>query len=111
MPLVMAATKLAPALACGNMAVLKPAEQSPLTTIRLAELIQELDLPPGVVNVVPGYACYSRCGNGRASRCGQDRLHGFDWRWPPDLAGIGWQLEEGHPGTGRQVAQYYLSGR
>lgn len=54
-PLVMAATKLAPALVCGNTAVLKPAEQSPLTTLRLAELIQELDLPPGVVNVVPGY--------------------------------------------------------
>lgn len=54
-PLVMAATKLAPALVCGNTAVLKPAEQSPLTTLRLAELIQELDLPPGVVNVVPGF--------------------------------------------------------
>jgi acyl-CoA reductase-like NAD-dependent aldehyde dehydrogenase len=54
-PIVMAATKLAPALACGNTAVLKPAEQSPLTTLRLAELIQEAGLPPGVVNVVPGF--------------------------------------------------------
>jgi len=54
-PLVMAATKLAPALACGNTAVLKPAEQSPLSTLRLAELIQQVGLPPGVVNVVPGF--------------------------------------------------------
>lgn len=54
-PIVMAASKLGPALACGNTAVLKPAEQAPLSTIRLAELIHELDLPPGVVNVVPGF--------------------------------------------------------
>lgn len=54
-PIVMAATKLAPALAFGNTAVLKPAEQSPLTTLRLAELIQDVGLPPGVVNVVPGF--------------------------------------------------------
>jgi acyl-CoA reductase-like NAD-dependent aldehyde dehydrogenase len=54
-PLLMAASKLGPALACGNTAILKPAEQAPLSTIRLAELIHELDLPPGVVNVVPGF--------------------------------------------------------
>jgi acyl-CoA reductase-like NAD-dependent aldehyde dehydrogenase len=54
-PLVMAATKIATALACGNTAVVKPAEQAPLTTLRLAELIQEIGLPPGVVNVVPGF--------------------------------------------------------
>lgn len=54
-PLVMAASKLGPALACGNTTILKPAEQAPLSTIRLAELIHGLDLPPGVVNVVPGF--------------------------------------------------------
>lgn len=54
-PLVMAAMKIAPALAFGNTAVLKPAEQTPLTTLRLAELIEEIGLPPGVLNVVPGY--------------------------------------------------------
>lgn len=53
-PLGMAATKIAPALACGNTAVLKPAEQAPLSTLRLAELIQQCGLPPGVLNVVPG---------------------------------------------------------
>ena len=54
-PLTMAAAKVANALACGNTAVLKPAELAPLTTLRLGELIQEADLPPGVVNIVTGY--------------------------------------------------------
>jgi aldehyde dehydrogenase (NAD+) len=53
-PLLMAAWKLAPALACGNTVVLKPAETTPLTALALAQIIQEADLPPGVVNVVPG---------------------------------------------------------
>lgn len=53
-PLVMAATKIAPALACGNTMVVKPAEQTPLSTLRLAELIQEAGVPDGVVNVVVG---------------------------------------------------------
>ncbi len=53
-PLLMAAWKIAPALACGNTVVLKPAETTPLTAMHLAKLIQEADLPPGVVNIVPG---------------------------------------------------------
>ncbi|HEX2482720.1 MAG TPA: aldehyde dehydrogenase family protein [Methylomirabilota bacterium] len=54
-PLLMAAWKLAPALACGNTVVLKPAEQTPLTALRLGELILEAGIPPGVVNIVPGF--------------------------------------------------------
>ena len=53
-PLLMAAWKLAPALATGNTVVLKPAETTPLTAMKLAEIIQEADLPPGVVNIVNG---------------------------------------------------------
>ena len=53
-PLLMAAWKLAPALACGNTCVLKPAETTPLTAMHLAQIIQEADLPPGVVNIVTG---------------------------------------------------------
>ena len=53
-PLLMAAWKLAPALACGNTVVLKPAETTPLTALKLAEILQEAELPPGVVNIVPG---------------------------------------------------------
>jgi phenylacetaldehyde dehydrogenase len=54
-PLVMAAWKLAPALAVGCTCVLKPAEQTPLTALRLGELIQEAGFPDGVVNIVPGF--------------------------------------------------------
>lgn len=53
-PLMMAAWKVAPALAMGNSVVLKPAEQSPMTAIRLGELALEAGLPDGVLNVVPG---------------------------------------------------------
>ena len=54
-PLLMAAWKLAPALACGCTVVLKLAEQTPLTGLRLAQLIDEAGFPPGVVNVLTGY--------------------------------------------------------
>jgi aldehyde dehydrogenase (NAD+) len=53
-PLLMAAWKIAPALACGNTVVLKPAETTPLTALLLAEIAQEAGLPPGVLNVVTG---------------------------------------------------------
>ena len=53
-PLLMAAWKIAPALACGNTVVLKPAESSPLTALRLCEIFAQAGLPPGVVNVVTG---------------------------------------------------------
>jgi aldehyde dehydrogenase (NAD+) len=53
-PLLMAAWKLAPALAAGNTCVLKPAETTPLSALRLAEIIQQADLPPGVVNIITG---------------------------------------------------------
>ncbi len=54
-PLLMQAWKLAPALACGNTVVLKPAEQTPLTALRVGELIVEAGFPEGVVNILPGY--------------------------------------------------------
>ena len=53
-PLLMAAWKLAPALACGNTVVLKPAETTPLSALLLAEVLQEVELPAGVVNIVTG---------------------------------------------------------
>ncbi|HZU24221.1 MAG TPA: aldehyde dehydrogenase family protein [Bryobacteraceae bacterium] len=54
-PLLMQAWKLAPALACGNTVVMKPAEQTPLTALRVGELIVEAGFPEGVVNLLPGY--------------------------------------------------------
>lgn len=53
-PLLMLAWKVAPALACGNTVVLKPAETTPLTALLFAEVCQQADLPPGVVNIVTG---------------------------------------------------------
>src|SRR6476469_5273671 len=53
-PLLMAAWKLAPALACGNTAVLKPAETTPLTALLLAEIFQEAEVPAGVANIITG---------------------------------------------------------
>lgn len=53
-PLLMAAWKIAPAIATGNTVVLKPAETTPLTALKLAEIIQESGLPPGVVNIITG---------------------------------------------------------
>ena len=53
-PLLMLAWKVAPALACGNTVVLKPAETTPLTALLFAEICQQADLPPGVVNILTG---------------------------------------------------------
>ncbi|GAA0204618.1 aldehyde dehydrogenase family protein [Cytobacillus oceanisediminis] len=53
-PLLMAAWKIAPALAAGNTVVLKPAETTPVTALILAEILADAELPPGVVNIVPG---------------------------------------------------------
>jgi acyl-CoA reductase-like NAD-dependent aldehyde dehydrogenase len=54
-PLLMASWKLGPALACGNTVILKPAEQTPITALRLGELILEAGLPEGVVNIITGF--------------------------------------------------------
>ena len=53
-PLLMLAWKIAPALACGNTVVLKPAETTPLTALAFADICQQADLPPGVVNIITG---------------------------------------------------------
>ncbi|HEV2575210.1 MAG TPA: aldehyde dehydrogenase family protein [Beijerinckiaceae bacterium] len=54
-PLMMAVSKIAPALAAGCTVILKPAEQTPLTALRLGELVQEVGFPPGVINIVTGF--------------------------------------------------------
>jgi acyl-CoA reductase-like NAD-dependent aldehyde dehydrogenase len=54
-PLGSAAWKIAPALACGNTVILKPAEQTPLSSVRLGEVLMETDLPAGVLNIVTGF--------------------------------------------------------
>ncbi len=54
-PIAMFAWKIAPALACGNVSILKPAEQTPLTALRLGELVLEAGVPDGVVNIITGF--------------------------------------------------------
>src|SRR5437868_6663919 len=71
-PLLMAAWKLAPALAAGNTIVLKPAEQTPVTAIELGKLIQEAGFPEGVVNIVTGYG--ETAGAALASHQGIDKI-------------------------------------
>lgn len=71
-PLLMCAWKLAPALAAGNTCVLKPAEQTPVTAMELARLIQEAGFPDGVVNIVPGYG--ETAGAALASHSGVDKV-------------------------------------
>ncbi|XP_041364561.1 retinal dehydrogenase 2-like [Gigantopelta aegis] len=54
-PIPMLLWKIAPALACGNSVIVKPAEQTPLTALYIASLVKEAGFPPGVVNIIPGY--------------------------------------------------------
>jgi betaine-aldehyde dehydrogenase len=71
-PLLMAAWKLAPALAAGNTIVLKPAEQTPTTAMELGKLMQEAGFPDGVINIVPGYG--ETAGAALASHKGIDKI-------------------------------------
>ncbi|HSW18177.1 MAG TPA: aldehyde dehydrogenase family protein [Ramlibacter sp.] len=71
-PLNMAMWKIAPAIAAGCTIVMKPAEQTPLTALRLAELALEAGLPPGVLNIVTGYG--STAGNAIAAHPGIDKV-------------------------------------
>ncbi len=71
-PLLMAAWKLGPVLACGNCTILKPAEQTPLTALRLGELMLEAGIPAGVANIVPGYG--ETAGAALAAHDGVDKV-------------------------------------
>ena len=100
-PLLMAAWKLGPALATGCTVVLKPAEQTPLSALRLGELIAEAGFPEGVVNIVAGLWRNRRSRAGRASGCRQSRIHGIDRSRQADCARGCRQSEEGFSGAWR----------
>ena len=74
-PLLLAAWKIAPALACGNTVILKPASQTPLTALALGEIAIEVGLPAGVLNVITGARIDRRTGARRASRNRQGGVH------------------------------------
>ena len=109
-PLLMAAWKLAPALAAGNCVVLKPAEQTPMGIMVLMDLIGDL-LPPGVLNVVNGFGI--EAGKPLASQPAhrQDRLHRRDHDGAADHAICGREHHPGHARARRQVAQRLLRRR
>lgn len=71
-PLMFTSWKLGPALAAGNTAVMKPSELTPLSTLRLAELIAEVGFPPGVVNIIPGFG--NTAGQRLAEHPGVDKI-------------------------------------
>lgn len=77
-PLLMAAWKLAPALACGNTAILKPAEQTPITAMELAAICAEAGVPDGVINILPGYG--PTAGAALAAHTGVDKI-AFTGEW------------------------------
>ena len=91
-PLLMAAWKIAPALAAGNTIVLKPAETTPLTALVLAEICQQAGLPPGVVNVLPG------AGDVGAALVGHPGLDKVAFTGSTD---VGKQIQRTLAGTGR----------
>ena len=106
-PLLMAAWKLGPALTTGNCVVLKPAEQTPLTALRLAELIAEAGVPDGVVNVVHRLRRDGRRRPGLAQRRGQGGLHRVDRGGQAHRRrGRRHQPEEADPGARRQEPQH-----
>ena len=110
-PLLMAAWKLGPALASGNCVVLKPAEQTPLSALRLGELLLEAGLPDGVCQHRHRVRRDRRRRARRASGRGQGRVHRLDRGRAADRPGGGREPEEGQPGAGRQVAEHRLRRR
>ena len=101
-PLINAAYKVAPALACGNSVILKPAEQTSLTALVFGQLCLEAGVPPGVVQVLTGYG--EEVGHALVThpRRRQDRLHRLH-RDRPDHCPPGRRpAEKGEPRTGRQ---------
>ena len=74
-PFLMLAWKIAPALACGNTVVFKPAEQTSLSALLFAEICQEVGLPAGVVNIVTGDGAVGPGDHRPPERIREDRLH------------------------------------
>src|SRR5690606_2914220 len=93
-PLLMAAWKIAPALATGNTVVLKPAETTPLTALKLAEIIRESGLPDGVVNIITGAGA---TGSALVNHPDVDKI-AFT-----GSTGVGKKIQESIAGTGKKL--------
>jgi aldehyde dehydrogenase (NAD+) len=101
-PMLMLAWKLAPALATGNTVVMKPAEQTPLSALRIGELIVEAGFPAGVVNLLPGFGPTAGAAIARHMDVDKNSLHRLDRSRAPDHGSCRQiQSEAGHLGIGR----------
>lgn len=109
-PTLMVAWKLAPALAAGNTIVLKPAEQTPLSALYLADLALKVGFPPGVLNVVPGLG--RDAGAALASHPGVDKVGftGSTETRSPDCRSLGWKPQESFFGTWRESCKHLVRG-
>ena len=109
-PLLMLAWKIAPALAAGNTVVLKPASTTPLSALLFADVCRQADLPPGVVNIVPGP---SEIGMHLVSHPGrrQGRLHRLDRGRQAHPQGDRRHRQGAHPRARRQGRQHRVRGR
>ena len=105
-PLLLAAWKVAPALACGNTVILKPASQTPLTALALGEIALEVGLPPGVLNVITGPG--STVGQALVEHPGIDKIAftGDTSDRQGDHARRGRDAEDDHARARRQVAEH-----
>ena len=110
-PLNIASWKLGPALACGNTVVLKPAELTPLSALRLAELVLEAGIPEGVVNVLVGKGSVVGSAARRAPRRREDRLHRLDRGGADGDGGRGGDDQARHARARRQVGERRLRRR
>jgi aldehyde dehydrogenase (NAD+) len=110
-PLGASVWKIGPALADGCTVILKPAEEAPLTPLRVGELAVEAGVPPGVVNVVPGYG--ETAGAALASHPGVDKVafHRLAHDRPVDRAGVGRQSQARLARAWRQVARHRVCRR
>ena len=110
-PLLIISQKLPFALAVGCTAVVKPAELTPGTTIRLAQIAQDAGLPDGVLNVVTGPGRSIGASPGRAPRRRHDQFHGLDGRRPAGHRRLEGQPQEGRARARRQEPAARLRGR
>ena len=107
-PILLYAWKIGPALAAGNAMVLKPAEQTPVTALEIAKLVEEAGFPAGVFNVVPGLRRGRGRGAGRPSRRQQDVVHRQLRHRAEDHGARRRQSEALHLRMRRQVASHRL---
>ena len=106
-PLLMATLKISPALAAGCTLILKPAEQTSVTALRLADFVAEAGFPPGVINVDHRQRPHGRRPAGEAPGRRQDRVHRLDRGRQDHQPQRDRYAQARHPGTRRQVARWW----